>query len=322
MNMKKSLAVLALSVLGIPAAQAAYPERPIRIIVPFPPGAGIDLVARMVATKLSGPLGQQIIVDNRPGAGGNIGAETVARSPADGYTLLLINNAQTVNAALNPKLSFDVDRDFAPLGMIGFSPLMLAASKELSATSVADIVRLAKASPGKLNYGSPGPGTPQHLSSELLNLLAGVKIVHVPYKGQGPATAALIANEIQVMFGTVAGFAPMIKANRVRPIATASAKRLKEYPDLPTIAESGYPAFDVSIWYALAAPAKTPPEIVKRFNDELRAMLVIPAERADFEQKGFEVTPSSPEELAAFIRNDLARWQDVVQKANLTLTTQ
>ena len=322
MNIKKSLAALALWVLGVATAQAAYPERPIRIIVPFPPGAGIDLVARMVATKLSGPLGQQIIVDNRPGAGGNIGAEAVARSPADGYTLLLINNAQTVNVALNPNLPFDVNRDFAALGMIGFSPLMLAASNELPAKSVADVVRLAKASPGKLNYGSPGPGTPQHLSFELLNLLAGVKIVHVPYKGQGPATGALIANEIQVMFGTVAGFAPMIKANRVRPIATASAQRLKGYPELPTIAESGYPSFDVSIWYGLAAPAKTPPEIVKRFNDELGRMLAIPAERADFGQKGFEVTPSSPEQLAAFIRNDLARWQQVVQKANLTLTPQ
>ena len=319
--MKNSLLALLLWMLTS-AAHAAYPERPIRIIVPFPPGAGIDLIARMVAAKLSGPLGQQIIVDNRPGAGGNIGAEAVAKAPADGYTFLLTNNAQTVNQALNPRLPFDVTRDFAALGMIGYSALMLAASNELQATSVADIVRLAKASPGRLNYGSPGPGTPQHLSFELLNVLADMKVVHVPYKGQGPATGALIANEIQVMFGTVAGFAPMIKANRMRPIATASAKRLKDYPDLPTIAESGYPSFDVSIWYALAAPAKTPQDIVKRFNDELRRMLAVPAERADFEQKGFEVTPSTPEDLAAYIRNDLARWQQVVQKANLSLTPQ
>ncbi len=312
--------VVALAVVSAVASSAfaAYPERPIRIIVPFPPGAGIDLIARLVANKLSAPLGQQVIVDNRAGAGGNIGAEAAARAAPDGYTLLLINNAQTVNAALNPKLPFDVNRDFAPIAMLAYSPLMLAASNDLPAKTVPDLIALAKTQPGKLNYGSPGPGTPQHLSSEMLNVMADVKIMHVPYKGQGPAMAALIANEIHVMFGTVAGFAPMVKAGRLRPMAVASARRLKDYPDLPTIAESGYPSFDVSIWYGLAAPARTPPEIIKRLNDELRRILNTPADQADIEQKGFEVTPSTSDELTAFIRADLARWQELVQKARLS----
>ena len=297
---------------------AAYPDHPVRIIVPFPPGAGIDLIARLVANKLSAPLGQQVIVDNRAGAGGNIGAEAAARSAPDGYTLVIINNAQTVNQALNPNVPFDVNRDFAAVAMLAYSPLMLAASNEVPARTVAELIALAKAQPGKLNYGSSGPGTPQHLSSEMLNVMAGVTMVHVPYKGQAPAMAALLANEVQVMFGTVAGFAPMIKAGRLRPLAAASAKRLKEYPELPTIAEGGYPAFDVAIWYGLAAPAKTPPEVIKRLNDELQRMLNAPAERTDLQQKGFEVTPSTPEELTAYIRTDLQRWQEVVQKAKIS----
>ena len=312
------LAALAALLVMVAGASAAYPERPIRIIVPFSPGAGADILARTIGFKLSAALGQQVVVINRSGAGGAVGTELVAHAAPDGYTLLLFNNAQTLNASLKPDLPFDVVKDFAPISMLGTSPIVLVASPKFPAKTIQDVIAMAKAQPGKINYGSAGYGTPLHFAGELLNVLADINLVHVPYRGQGSSSKALIANDIELGFGTVAGFAPMIQGGLVRPIAAAGAKRLKEFPDLPTIAESGYPDFDVYIWYGIVAPAGTPPDIVKKLHDAIAEILANPTERADIEKKGYDVTPSTPEELAAFIKSDLARWKGLVQKAKIT----
>ena len=300
------------------AASAAYPDRPIRIIVPFAPGAGADLLARVIGNKISLALGQPVIIVNHSGSGGNIGTEAAARSAPDGYTLLLFNNAQTLNASLNPKLSFDVVRDFAPVSMLATSPIILVGGKAFPAKTVPQLVALAKAHPGTINYGSAGYGTPLHFAGELLNVLADIKMVHVAYRGQGASSAALLANDIQVGFGTIAGFAPLVKSGLVNPIAAAGKKRLPDFPDLPTIAESGYPDFDINIWYGLVAPSGTPPDVIKRLHDVLADILADPTERADIEQKGYDVVPSTAEELGAFIKTDLARWRKLVVRAKIT----
>jgi tripartite-type tricarboxylate transporter receptor subunit TctC len=310
------LTALAATVSGGSAAD--YPDRPIHLIVPFEPGAGADILARTIGAKLSTVLGQQVVVMNRSGASGNIGTEVVAHSAADGYTLLLFNNSQTLNASLNPKLPFDVEKDFTAVSMLATSPILLCSKRTFPAKTIKELVALAKANPGKYNYGSAGYGTPLHFAGEMLDVLADIKLVHVPYKGQGGSSKALVAGDIDLAFGTVAGFAPLVKAGLVEPIAAAGAKRMKEMPDLPTIAESGYPGFDVHIWYGVMAPAGTPPAIIKKLNDAITGILTNPAERADIESKGYDVTPSTPSELASFIKTDLARWKGLVQKANIS----
>jgi len=320
--MRKSIACLLAAALiaavKTSTAMAGYPDRPLHIIVPFEPGAGADIIARVVANKLSPILGQQVVVINRSGASGNIGTEFVAHSAPDGYTLLLFNNSQTLNASFNPKLPFDVEKDFTAVAMLATSPILLCGSRKFDARTLKEVVDRAKADPGKINYGSAGYGTPLHFSGELLDVLAGIKMVHVPYKGQGASSKALVGGDIDLAFGTVAGFAPLIKSGMILPIAAAGARRMKELPDLPTIAESGYPGFDVNIWYGLVAPAKTPPEAIAKLHDAIAAILANPAERDDIERKGYDVTPSTSAELAAFIKADVARWKGLVEKANIT----
>lgn len=300
-------------------ASAGYPDRPIHIIVPFPPGAGNDLLARTIGAKLSDAIGQPVVVDNRAGAGGNVGTEVAAHSSADGYTLLMINNAQTINAALNPKLSFDVGHDFTGVSMLATTPILLATSKTFPAKSVKDLVQLAKAKPGTINIGSPGFGTPQHFGGELLNYLADIKLVHVPYHGQAAATQALISGDVQLAFGTVAGLAPMVDSGLVNPLAIAGSKRISQYPNIPTIAESGYPTFDIYIWYGFVAPAGTPPEVVNRLNTELRRILENRQNVDDLDKKGFTVDASSPSELGDFIAGDVERWKKLVTETNMPL---
>jgi tripartite-type tricarboxylate transporter receptor subunit TctC len=316
--LSRLMAVFMMVVAMVASAMAAYPDRPIRIIVPFEPAAGADILARTIGAKLSSVLGQQVIVINRAGAGGIIGTETAAHSPPDGYTLLLFNNSQTLNASLNAQLPFDVEKDFTAVSMLATSPILLVGSRKFPGKTIQEVVTLAKAQPGKINYGSAGYGTPLHFAGELLNSLADIKLVHVPYKGQGGSSAALIASDIDLGFGTVAGFAPLIKGGLVHPIAAAGAKRSKEFPNIPTIAESGYPGFDVYIWYGFVAPSGTPPDIIKTLNGAISEILTNPAERADIESKGYDVTPSTSAELMAFIKSDLSRWKGLVEKAKLS----
>jgi tripartite-type tricarboxylate transporter receptor subunit TctC len=295
-----------------------YPTRPIHLIVPFEPGAGADILARVVGAKLSTALGQQVVVMNRSGASGNIGTQVVAASTPDGYTLLLFNNAQTLNASLSSTLPFDVEKDFTAISLLATSPILLCGSRKFPAKTIQDVVALAKAKPGKYNYGSAGYGTPLHFAGEMLNAAADIKLVHVPYKGQGGSSQALVAGDIDLAFGTVAGFAPLVDGGLVQPIAAAGAKRMKEMPNLPTIAESGYPDFDVHIWYGLVAPAGTPGAIIQKLHDALSAILTNPEERADIEKKGYDVAPSSPAEMVAFIKTDLARWKGLAKTAQLS----
>lgn len=312
---------LALLATFTPRVNAAtpYPDRPIHIIVPFPPGAGNDLLARTIGAKLSDLLGQPVIIDNRAGAGGNVGTELAVHAAADGYTLLMINNAQTINAAINPKLGFDVVHDFTGISMLATTPILLATSKTFPAKTVKDIVTLAKAQPGKINFGSPGFGTPQHFGGELLNFLAGIKLVHVPYHGQAAATQALISGDVQLAFGTVAGLGPMVDGGLVNPTAIAGDKRIGQYPDIPTIAESGYPTFNIYIWYGFVAPTGTPPEIVSRLNQELARILANRENAADLEKKGFAVSASSPSQLNDFIKSDAETWRALVKETNMPL---
>lgn len=297
---------------------ADYPTRPIHLIVPFEPGAGADILARVVGAKLSTALGQQVVVINRSGASGNIGTQSVATSTADGYTLLLFNNAQTLNASLNPTVPFDVEKDFTAISLLATSPILLCASKKFPGKTIQDVVALAKARPGQYNYGSAGYGTPLHFAGEMLNAAADIKLVHVPYKGQGGSSQALVAGNIDLAFGTVAGFAPLVDSGLVQPIAAAGAKRMKEMPNLPTIAESGYPDFDVHIWYGLVAPAGTPSTIIQKLHDALNGILTNPTDRADIEKKGYDVAPSTTAEMAAFIKTDLARWKGLAKSAQLS----
>jgi tripartite-type tricarboxylate transporter receptor subunit TctC len=315
---KNLLRLAAVYFLAVASALAAYPERPIRIIVPFPAGAGNDLFGRMIGQKISEALGQPVVIENRSGAGGNIGTEAAAKSPPDGYTLLVINNAQTMNQALSPKTPFDVPRDFVGVALVAASPMLLVASNDFPAKNVAELIAYAKANPGKVNFGTSGYGTPQQFGAEMLAGMAGVRMTHVPYRGQAPSNAALATNEIQIAFGTVAGFTPLIKAGRIRPLAAAGTKPPKEFPDLPTVAQSGYPGFSIFIWYGLAAPAGTPPAVVKLLSDTIMKIMANPANRAEFEEKGFEVTPDTGENLTSFMKRDLEQWRDLVQKAKLT----
>ncbi len=313
-TLRIAAAVLLAACAGV--VSAAFPDRPLRIVVVVPPGTAADIMARTVAAKLSERLKQPVVVENKPGANSVIGSESVARAPADGYSLLLFNSAQTGAAALDPKFPLDVEREFAPVSMLGKSPYILAVSNDFPPKTLAEFVAYAKANPGKVNYGTGGHGSPAHLGMELLAIQAGIKLMHVPYKGQAQYNVALASNEIQIAFGTVPGFAPVVAAGKIRPLAAGGITAPKEFPNLPTIA-STYPGFDIDIWLSLVTTAGTPPDVVKRLNEEVRAVLDDPAVRADLEKRGFAVGGSTPEELGAFVRTDVQTWKDVVRRANL-----
>ena len=312
-----ALVVAAVLMTGAGSAGAAYPDRPVRIVVVVPPGTAADIMARTVAARLGDRLRQSFVVENRPGASSLIGSESVAKAPPDGYSLLLLNSAQTGAASLDPKFPLDLERDFAPVGMLGRSPFILAVSSEFPAKTLAEFIALAKAQPGKINYGSGGYGSPSHLGMELLSMRAGITLTHVPYKGQAAYNPALGTNEIQIALGTVPGFMPIISTGRVRPFAAGGVKAPKEFPTIATVADSGFPGFDLDIWLSLVATAGTPPDVIKFLSDELRAVLGDPAVIADLERRGFVTDPSTPEALGAFIKADLRNWREVVRRANL-----
>lgn len=319
MNARVLRTVLAATLLTTAmSVVAAFPERPLRIVVVVPPGTGADIMARTVANKLGEQLKQSVVVENRPGASSVVGSESVARAAPDGYSLLLLNSAQTGSAALSPKFPLDLMRDFAPVAMLGTSPYIFAVSNAFPPKTVQEFIALAKANPGKINYGSGGYGSPAHLGMELLSIMAGIKLTHVPYKGQGAYNTALASDEIQIALGTVPGFLPFTSGGRVRAFAAGGATAPKEYPAIPTIADSGFPGYDLDIWYSLVTTAGTPPEIIRRLNEELRIALSDPALRADLDKKGYVARPSTPEELGAYIRTDIERWREVVKRANLS----
>jgi tripartite-type tricarboxylate transporter receptor subunit TctC len=301
-----SVAALATS-LAQPVFAQPYPSKPIRVIIAQAPGSATDVVSRVISNKLAEVLGQQLVIDARPGAGGTLGTELAARAPADGYTLFMANNStHGSNPALYAKLSYDAVKDFAPIILVVATPYVLSVHPSLPAKSVKELIALAKARPGQINYASAGNGSTHHLSGELLKTMAGIDIVHIPYKGTTPAIAALIGGEVSIMFATVTGIQPQIKNGRARGLAVTTPKRSNMMPELPTMAET-LPGFEMLSWFGLLAPAGTPPAIVNRMNAETTKVLANPDVRSLLAAQGFEVMSGTPEQFGDYIKVEIAK---------------
>lgn len=302
-----------------PAALGAYPDKPLRLVIPYTPGGPTDLVGRAIALRLQESLGQQVIVDNRAGGGGVIATEIVARAPADGHTLLLGTPGQLVTLPLlTPKLPYDAVRDFAPVTQVVTSPQVLVANAKLPASSVAELIAYAKARPGQLNYASVATGGTGHLGMELLKQSAGIDMLHVPYKGTAPALTDMIAGQVQLMFTSLPSVQPHVGAGRLKLLATGAAKRTPAIADTPTVAET-IPGYELATWYAVFLPRATSPAIVNRLHDELVKILVSPAIERQFAQQGVEPVNSTPPELAAYMRAETARWGKVIKTSGIRL---
>ena len=314
-------AVAAFSALPRPAVAAPddFPTKPVKLVVTFAPGGGADILARIVSDALSERLGQPVIIDNRAGANGNVGMEAVARSPADGYTIVFTTAGTW---AVNPhlyKTSFDVIRDFAPITQMTASPGILIVNPSFKARTVQELIALAKAEPGKLNYGSAGIGGFGHVSAVMFSQMTGTQMTHVPYRGAGPAMAGLLGGEVQLLFNDALASMSHIGAKTVRPVAVTTLKRAPFLPDLPTLDESGVKGFDNASWTAMAAPAGTPKEIVARLNREMAAVLAMPAIKERIEAAGATVVGSTPEEFAAYLKAETAKFERIVRDGKITV---
>ncbi len=317
--MNRIVPALAASLVAA-AALAQYPERPIRLIVPFAAGGGNDNVARLVGKHISGSLGQPLVIDNRPGAGGVLGAELAAKAAPDGYTLFLGGvGSHAVNPNLNDTLSYDPIRDFAPVALLASAPLVLVVHPSVPADSFKAFVALARARPGQLNYASNGSGSSSHLAAVMFGSMAAVDMVHVPYKGLSPALTDLLSGRVQLMFSSVVAILPHIRAGKLRGLAVTGGKRLPSMPDLPTIAESGLPGYEASSWYGVLAPAGTPREIVARLNAELVKALEQPEVRTGLLAEGAEPIGGTPEQFAAHIRAEKERLGKLIREAKIRL---
>jgi tripartite-type tricarboxylate transporter receptor subunit TctC len=300
------------------AALAAWPEKPVRLLVGFAPG-GSDIGGRIIAQKLSEMWGQPVVVDNRPGAAGNIAADAVAKAPPDGYTMLLFVNSYTINTSVYKGLAWDAVKDFAPVGRYTLSPMIVVVNPKFPAKNVKEMTDYAKANPGKLFFGSAGSGTAPHLVGELYAIKTGVQMTHVPYKGSAPSVTGLVGGEVQLSFAASSSVAGFIKDGRLRGLAVTTAKRDPQFPELPTLQEAGIADFDADIWYAFVMPAKTPPAIIKKVSDDLKTVLDDPDIQAKLRANGLEPAFLGPEQTAALIKRDVARWKDVATKINLQL---
>ena len=308
-------AVMATCVLVAPSAWAqAFPSKPVKLVVPFPPGGSLDNVGRLLAQKLSEAWGQQVVVENKPGAGGNIGADAVAKSPADGYTVVMgALSTHAVNPSLYKTMPYDAVKDFAPLSLVAITPNVLIVKTGAPIASVKDLVAYAKANPGKTNFGSGSNGSAGHLAGELFKLETGTDVMHIPYKGGSPALAALLAGDTQFMFDNLANAMAQVKGGTVRAIAVTTAQRSKLVPDLPTMAEGGLPGFDISTWFGLMAPAGTPPDVVARWNAEIVKALNAPDVREKMLAQGAEPAPTTPQEFATFIARERDKYAKIVK---------
>ena len=302
------------------AATSEYPNRPIRFVVPLAPGGAVDIAARAVGQGIAARLGQQVVVDNRAGGGGNIGAEIVAKAPPDGYTMVMGSSSNFgVNPTLYKNLPYDAVRDFAPVSLVSFAPNALYVHPSVPAQSVKELVALAKSRPGTLNFASSGQGGSNHLAGELFKMVAGVDIVHVPYKGTGPALADTISGQVQMQFGSVIAALPHVKAGKLRALAVTVARRVSALPQVPTMGEAGYPAVETTVWTGVLVPAKTPAFIVAKLNGEIVAVLKDPDLRARFAAQGAEAVGSTSAEFGAHIRREIDKWGKVVRAAGLTV---
>ena len=310
------LAALTLALLAL-GAQAQYPNRPVKLIVPFPPAGATDIVGRIVAQKLGEQLGQPVVVENRPGAGGSIGSDLVAKSAPDGYTLLIATSSTHSIGPMLQKLPYDPLKDFAPITHVANVPNVLVVSPKLPVGSVAELIALAKSKPGQLNFASSGVGTIVHLNAELFKMLAGVDLVHVPYKGTALSIPDVANGSIAMLFDSLASVQPHIKAGRVRPLAVNAQKRSALMPEVPTLAEAGMPAFDRYTWFGMFAPAGTPKAIVDRVQAEVLAALKAPDLLERFAAAGAEAVGSTPEQFVERIKSDAAKWAQVIKAANV-----
>ena len=296
----------------------AYPDKPVRLVVGFAPG-GSDLSARLLAQRLSEIWGQAVVVENKPGAAGNIGADFVAKAPADGHTLLLLVNSYTINTTLYKNLNWDLIRDFAPVSRYANSPMVLVVNEKLPAKTFAEFLVYAKTNNGKLNYGSAGTGTAPHLAGEMFALRSGLSMVHIPYKGSAPSVTALVADEVQFSFGAMSAFDSMVKAGRLRPLAVTTATRFGRMPEIPTVIESGIAGFVADIWYGIVAPAKTPAAIVKKISDDIAKVVAEPEMQAKLRDRGLEPAYLDSAKTSELIKQDVSRWKEIIQRLKLTL---
>jgi len=305
------------SLVTAPAEAQGYPSRPIRMIVPYPPGGSLDITMRVVAPKMREVIGQNVIIDSRPGADGNIGAELVARAPADGYTVLIHAVPLAVNPSLRRKLPFDVNKDFVPVSLLTASPLVLVVNPSVPAKSVKDLVAIAKRSPGKLTYASAGNGSNLHMAAELFNNLAGTKMLHVIYKGGGPALVAVLSGEVDLSYLNIAAIMAYAKSGRLRALAITSKKRSPLMPDVPTIAESGAPGYEFTSWAGALVPAGTPGNVVTALYEAFAKALHSPVAEKRFAEQGTVIVASSPDEFARFFKAELAKWARVVKETGI-----
>jgi tripartite-type tricarboxylate transporter receptor subunit TctC len=314
----KFAAVLACGLLLQSASAQSYPAKPVRLIAASSPGSAVDIVARIVAQKLTEQLGQQMIVDNRAGAGGNLGAEVAAKAAPDGYTLFMGTPAHAINTGLYRKLNYDLTRDFAPVSLVTTGQYVIVVHPSLPVKSVKELIALARTRPGQLNYASAGSGNATHLAGELFKSLARVNLVHVPYKGSGPALTDLIGGQVQLMFCNLTAALPQVKSGRLRALAVTGAKRTATVPELPTVSEAGLPGYVVTSWFGVLAPAGTPREVIVRLNGELAQAMRSPDMRERLAGEGAEPTAGTPEQFAAFIKTEIAQWTTVVRDARIS----
>jgi len=322
MGLNRRAIVLALSALlfGGSATAQDYPSRPVKIVVPYPAGGSNDIIARILAQKLNERIGQPFLIENRGGAGGNIGADAVATSEPDGYTLLLTAPPPlTINAALYKNLPYDPAKAFAPVALLASVPIVLAVNPSLAANNVGELIALAKAKPGTLNFGSSGNGSTNHLAGELLKSMAGIDIVHLPYRGAAPAMNDLIAGHIPMMFDNIPAVLPQVQAKTIRAIAVAGAKRATALPDAPTVAESGVPGFEASAWFGLVAPAKTPVPVLAKLESEVEAILKMPDVQKRFTELGAEPGNISGAAFGKFLADETAKWTKIIQASGATV---
>jgi len=317
---RRMLLALAAATLSTGALAQAWPSKPIRVIVPFPPGGGTDLIARAVTQKVAVATNWTFVVENKPGAGGNLGVDATAKSPADGYTLVM---GQTSNLAINPslyaKLPYDPQKDLAPIVLVANAPLVMVTGVTTPYKTLADAVNGAKAKPGRVNFASPGNGTVAHLTSEVFQKAAGVKLQHIPYKGANQALTDVMSGQVELYMSSVPTLLGHIKQNKLRALAVTSAKRVDDLPDVPTINESGYKGFDVVTWFGILAPAGTPKDVVTKINAEFNKALQLPDLRKKLGDEGADAAGGTPEQFAALIKDDMVRWGKVVKESGAKL---
>ena len=315
------LAALALCALTTtPAlAQPAYPDKPVKFVVPYPPGGGTDVIARIVQGKFQQVLGQTIVIDNRGGGGGSLGTDIVAKSPADGYTVLFTLSSHTINPAIFPKLPFDTVKDFEPVGTVASLPQILVVLPGFAAKNLAELVALAKAKPEGLQFASVGNGSPSHLAGELLNLRAGIKVTHIPYKGGGPAITDVLGGQVPMLWVSIPAAAQFVKSGKLRALAVSTVKRSAAFPDVPTVQEAGIADFEVDSWYAMFVPAKTPKPVIERLNKALNQVVADAEVKEKLLGQGSEAVGGTPDALGKVVGAELAKWARLVKDANIKM---